>query len=66
LPKTKAAGALKIAENIRASVEKAGKITISIGLVCKIPEPTDDYKDFMETADKNLYEAKNTGRNKIV
>ena len=65
MPNTKAEGALKIAESIRASVEKAGKITISIGLVCKVPGPTDDYKDFMEEADKNLYEAKNTGRNKI-
>jgi diguanylate cyclase (GGDEF)-like protein len=65
LPNTRTDGALRIAEDIRASVEKAGKITISIGLICKIPSLTDDYKDFMEKADKNLYEAKNTGRNKI-
>jgi diguanylate cyclase (GGDEF)-like protein len=66
LANTKIEGAKKIAENIRASVEKAGKITVSIGLVCEIPKAGNHYKNFMDTADQKLYEAKNNGRNKVV
>ena len=42
------------------------KVTVSIGgssfpeLIC------DSYEQLVESADKNLYEAKDTGRNKVV
>jgi diguanylate cyclase (GGDEF)-like protein len=66
LANTKIEGARKIAENVRTSMEKTGKVTVSIGLVCEIPKTGNHYKDFMEMADQKLYEAKNTGRNKVV
>jgi diguanylate cyclase (GGDEF)-like protein len=66
LPNTKEDGAKKIAENIRIAMERAGKATISIGLVCKIPSLEDDMQEFVIQADQKLYEAKNTGRNKVV
>ena len=66
LANTKMESAKKIAENVRASVEKTGRITVSIGLICEIPEIGSNYKKFMEIADQKLYEAKNSGRNKVV
>jgi diguanylate cyclase (GGDEF)-like protein len=66
LPNTKENGAKKIAENIRIAMARAGKATISIGMVCKIPNMEDDMREFMVQADQKLYEAKNTGRNKVV
>jgi len=65
LPNTKLEGARKIAENIRMSMERAGKSTISIGLVCKTPALNDSMQEFIDQADQKLYEAKNTGRNKV-
>jgi diguanylate cyclase (GGDEF)-like protein len=64
LPNTKLEGAKKIAEDIRTAMERTGKATISIGLVCKIPSLSDNMQKFIEQADKKLYEAKNIGRNK--
>jgi diguanylate cyclase (GGDEF)-like protein len=65
LPNTKSNGAKKIAESIRAAMERTGKATLSIGLVCKVPSLEDDMQEFMGLADKKLYEAKETGRNKV-
>jgi diguanylate cyclase (GGDEF)-like protein len=65
LPNTKSDGAKKIAESIRAAMERTGKATISIGLVCKVPSLEDDMQIFIDSADKKLYEAKETGRNKV-
>jgi diguanylate cyclase (GGDEF)-like protein len=65
LPNTKLEGAKKIAENIRMSMERAGKATISIGLVCKAPALNDNMQEFIDKADQKLYEAKNTGKNKV-
>ena len=66
LANTKIEGARKIAEDVRSSMEKTGKITVSIGLVCEIPKIGSNCNDFIESADQKLYEAKNTGRNKVV
>ena len=66
LPNTESEGARKIAENIRASVEKTGKITVSIGLACKVPNLQDNMQKFMDMADQKLYEAKDSGRNRVV
>ncbi|MCL2283391.1 MAG: sensor domain-containing diguanylate cyclase [Fibromonadales bacterium] len=65
LPNTKLDGARKIAESIRVSMERTGKATISIGLVCKVPSLEDNMQEFVDQADQKLYEAKNTGRNKV-
>ncbi|MEW4431561.1 diguanylate cyclase [Paenibacillus illinoisensis] len=67
--------ALAIAESIRQSVEKylfalpdgtTIRLTISIG-VAVFPDHCDeqDDADFFEQADRALYEAKNTGRNRV-
>jgi diguanylate cyclase (GGDEF)-like protein len=65
LPNTKIEGAKKIAENIRIFMERTGKATISIGLVCKTPVVGDNVQEFIDQADQKLHEAKNTGRNKV-
>jgi len=65
LPNTKIEGAKKIAENIRIFMERTSKATISIGVVCKIPALEDKMQEFIDLADQKLYEAKNTGRNKV-
>ncbi|MFC9710997.1 GGDEF domain-containing protein [Paenibacillus sp. NPDC056933] len=67
--------AMAIAESIRQSVEKYHfalpdgntiRLTISIG-VAVFPDHCDDRddNDFFEQADRALYEAKNTGRNRV-
>lgn len=64
---------IKIAELIRKSVEALAikinddylKVTISIGICYKIPNINDDINYFIEKADKNLYKAKNNGRNQV-
>jgi diguanylate cyclase len=66
--------ALNIAERIRAAVEKAEfilpdrtsiKITVSIG-VANYPESAQQREYLLELADLALYQAKRTGRNKVV
>jgi diguanylate cyclase len=69
-----ASQAYSIAERIRAAVEahefklangKTVKITISIG-VATYPDPVKDTNKLQEKADAALYQAKSTGRNKVV
>lgn len=73
LNNTEGNDALKVAEKIRRSLENTNfiydnltiKITSSFGVYCvKNKEVTVD--ELIFSVDKNLYEAKNTGRNKIV
>ncbi|WDC85250.1 GGDEF domain-containing protein [Caloramator sp. mosi_1] len=64
--------AVEIAERIRKKVEEGAvkynnlqiKITASFGVYEVLGET--NYLDVIEKADKNLYTAKNTGRNKVV
>jgi diguanylate cyclase (GGDEF)-like protein len=46
--------------------EAAGFITVSQGIYSAVPSNTDSEKTFIESADKGLYKAKNSGRNKYV
>jgi diguanylate cyclase (GGDEF)-like protein len=75
LPDTDLSAALVVAEKIRSGVEAAriptadGKTvttaTISIGAVSVVPEDSAAVQEFLSAADKRLYTAKNTGRNRI-
>jgi len=74
LPLTDACGALMIADKMRAAVEstiipcldgKSTNVTISIGLNTQTPSRDDSIEDFVSKADKALYTAKETGRNKV-
>jgi diguanylate cyclase (GGDEF)-like protein len=78
-PNTKIDEAKKIAENLRVKVEKekffpqtenffrtAVKITISIGLTELLDYSEENIETFMQRADGALYEAKRSGKNKVV
>jgi diguanylate cyclase (GGDEF)-like protein len=72
-------GALVVAENIRAAVA-AGRVpytdvnsvvsdtsvTVSIGINSLVPGPELLIAEFIRNADKNLYTAKESGRNRVV
>jgi two-component system chemotaxis family response regulator WspR len=73
LPSTDAAGAMKIADSLRHTVESlelphaysplTNIITISMGIACKVANEKTSPADLIEMADEALYEAKNAGRN---
>jgi diguanylate cyclase (GGDEF)-like protein len=74
LPDTEMAGALTVAENIRATIvdlnvphtgSRFGCLTLSIGVAVLHPVSADRESHLMEMADKALYEAKQAGRNRI-
>ena len=75
LPETGAAGAMLVAENIRAGVEnalipsedeRAARVTASIGVNTLIPTKESSVADFIAMADEALYRAKAAGRNRAV
>jgi diguanylate cyclase (GGDEF)-like protein len=78
LPNTESPGASAVAENIRRAVEgteiplgasmdeKAKHLTVSIGIKTQMPTQADTIENFIADADKALYKAKQTGRNKFV
>jgi len=74
LPNTGLAGALDVAERIRSDTEnlvipamdgKETKITVSIGVCAATPAQGDDTDAFVNAAEKSLYAAKYTGRNRV-
>jgi diguanylate cyclase (GGDEF)-like protein len=70
LPETTLAGARTVAEKLRDVVEAsphpvAGRMTVSIGLAMA-EQLTGDLAAVMAQADAALYEAKRTGRNRVV
>jgi diguanylate cyclase (GGDEF)-like protein len=68
MPETEETGALKVAEDIRAAAvsmfESKHHLTISLGVAVALG---DEYgvEDMIQNADRALYEAKRTGRNKV-
>jgi len=67
LPATKKEEALILSERLRKTIEDApslNHITISIG-IASFPEDGIDKESLISKADKKLYEAKRTGKNKI-
>ncbi len=81
LPETSATGARKLAEDIRSGVDQYGfqltpetdsvpnrtmvHITVSLG-VCTFPADADTNSRLIAAADTALYQAKKTGKNKVV
>jgi diguanylate cyclase (GGDEF)-like protein len=64
LPETDTVGAKILAERIRESIEKETDVTASLGVaICS--EEVNDEEEFINKADSALYEAKNSGRNRV-
>lgn len=79
LPFTRLAEAKMVAERLRKAIEaqkidiskvnpeaEVGQISVTISLGIYEMNPEDKDEDLLKNADKALYEAKNTGRNKVV
>lgn len=74
LPFTDQRGAVKVAERLRAAVERlriehsrsvTGFVTISLGVASVTPRLGDDPQALILAADKALYKAKENGRNRV-
>jgi diguanylate cyclase (GGDEF)-like protein len=77
LPQTNRAGAVQVAERVRAAVAAAAlphtaspvcdRVTVSIGVACITPRPNGptDARTLVEEADRHLYLAKHRGRNQV-
>lgn len=70
LPETGLAGALHVAERVRESVEQLEldgfKVTVSLGVATVEKSWPGDIPGIVRAADQALYQAKRTGRNKVV
>jgi diguanylate cyclase (GGDEF)-like protein len=67
LPETNHEYAMGIAERLRKKIEETPldglNVTVSIGVASYPAIVVENYQEFIEAADKALYEAKNAGRN---
>jgi len=74
LPETTAECAFKVAEKIRVLISKknvtrdeiSATVTVSLGIAELNREQMKDGNDLVENADKAMYHAKNTGRNRTI
>jgi diguanylate cyclase (GGDEF)-like protein len=75
LPNVNTDGAAEVAERIRKNIEAAvipaengteTKITVSIGINSRNPCPGTPVGDFIKEADRALYKAKESGRNRFI
>jgi two-component system, chemotaxis family, response regulator WspR len=76
LPASPIASVRTVGERLRANVEDlriphvastvCGHVTVSVGGAVTIPAPDDTLLSLIETADQALYEAKETGKNRLV
>lgn len=76
LPNTPEIWSKLISEKLRSSVESlqiphshsqvSEYVTVSIGVVTAVPDGNQSPKDFINAADKALYQAKHDGRNQVV
>jgi diguanylate cyclase (GGDEF)-like protein len=73
LPNTNPSGAMEVAEQMRHYIENMvivlndtiTRITLSIGVFTRMPGFSCSIDEFITNADKALYRAKNTGRNRV-
>jgi two-component system, chemotaxis family, response regulator WspR len=74
LPDTDLAGALRVGEACRGSLEQlalphpgapCGNVTMSMGVACIVPGDGDTIENLIARADAALYEAKRGGRNRV-
>jgi diguanylate cyclase (GGDEF)-like protein len=75
LPNTIITGAIEISEQICQAVRDlkighkksraANYVTLSLGVSCLIPSTENNMTEFIEMADKALYQAKHQGRNRV-
>ena len=72
LPDTEAAGAERILETVRMDIQARQSekdtvppITISVGIAAAVPRAFDSCEHLIGRADKELYRAKQSGRNRI-
>ena len=76
LPETNREGAATTASEIRTAVKRLGikheyseaaaTVTVSIGAACVVPQEGESSKVFIDLADRMLYKAKLTGRDRVV
>jgi len=65
LPSTELEGAMALADEIRATVEADSTVTVSIGVATMVPSAESNVDDLFRQADKALYHAKQSGRNRV-
>lgn len=74
VPETGRESATSLAERLRKTIAEAPmstdgdelRITISLGVATLIPDETTSFEELAEKADRALYQAKRTGRNRVV